>query len=114
MNDPLDSATFDRLCIDLAASGTLEEVVELFGTHTPEILTALRTGIDAADPQAVRASAHKLKGSAATLGATHLAERCHVLQSQAEGGSLGGATELVDQIEAALQEVNAALLAEVS
>jgi HPt (histidine-containing phosphotransfer) domain-containing protein len=112
--DPLDPAELDRLRTELAASGALDQVVELFGTHTPEILTDLRSAIEAADPQAVRESAHKLKGSAATVGAMHLSELCHELQSQAENGSLGGAAELVDQIDAAFQEVHAALLAEVS
>jgi PAS domain S-box-containing protein len=111
---PLDPAEFGRLRTELAASGTLEQVVELFGSHTPRILTDMRSAIDAADPQVVRESAHKLKGSSATVAALTLSELCHDLQLQAEGDSLTDAAGLVDQIEVAFQDAHAALLAEVN
>jgi PAS domain S-box-containing protein len=110
--DALDSAAHGQLRAELAASGALAQVVDLFGTHTPEILTDLRNAIGAGDSQAVRESAHKLKGSSATVGAMPLSKLCFDLQKQAESGSLVGAAELVDQIEAAFQDAHAALLAE--
>ncbi|MEA2495109.1 MAG: hypothetical protein QOJ29_3020, partial [Thermoleophilaceae bacterium] len=111
--DPLDATVFDRLRGELAASGALHQVVDLFGALTPGILTDLRSAIDAADPQVVREGAHKLKGSSATVGALTLSGLCNDLQLDAERNSLTDATELVDQIEASFQEAHAALLAEV-
>jgi CheY-like chemotaxis protein len=111
--DPLDATVVDRLRSELAASGALQQVVDLFGSLTPGILTDLRSAIDAANPQVVREGAHKLKGSSATVGALTLSGLCNDLQLDAERSSLTDAAELVDQIEASFQEAHAALLAEV-
>jgi two-component system, sensor histidine kinase and response regulator len=106
---PLDWAAVERLRSELGSTAALRRPVELFGTHTPELLADLRRAIEAGDAGVVRRKAHKLKGGCMALAATHMAQLCRELETGAGDGSLQGATALVDQIEGAFEEAHAAL-----
>src|SRR5258705_5464467 len=51
----------------------VEQLVELFVDSTPPLLVELREGADRGDDEAVRRTAHKLKGSCQNIGATGMA-----------------------------------------
>jgi HPt (histidine-containing phosphotransfer) domain-containing protein len=55
-------------------------------------------------------TAHKLKGSCATLAAPRLAELCQTLHQQVHEGSFTGAVAIIDEIESAFRQAHAALL----
>jgi len=71
--------------------GILGELVELFGSQTPDRLINMRRAIEAGDAGAVSGDAHQLKGGCLTLAANHMAELCDELERSAGGGSLEGA-----------------------
>jgi HPt (histidine-containing phosphotransfer) domain-containing protein len=61
-------------------------VLQLFVEHGPEQLGAVKAAVDADQGDAVRRSAHLLKGSAGTLGATGVVAAATALELAAERG----------------------------
>jgi CheY-like chemotaxis protein len=111
---PLDQAAVQRLRSEFGATGVLAELVDLFGSQTPERLTYMRNAIDGDNPAALRDHAHQLKGGCLTLAATDMAELCDELETTAGDGSLTGACARVDEIEAAFKQAQVALLRELA
>jgi two-component system sensor histidine kinase/response regulator len=70
------------------------EVVQIFLDDTPETLAKVVRAIAEADPHALEAAAHRLKGSLSTLGAATTAETARQLESMGREGMLDGAPEL--------------------
>ncbi|MEZ2391138.1 PAS domain S-box protein [bacterium RCC_150] len=60
--------------------GLLSAAAQSFRDSIPAILTALETAIDGGDRQALEQAAHKLKGSAANIGAARAAALCRELE----------------------------------
>jgi HPt (histidine-containing phosphotransfer) domain-containing protein len=89
--------------------GFLVELIDTFLTDAPAQVAAMREAMGAGEAEALVRPAHTLKSSAATFGATELAERCRALEAQARAGSLEGADAAVDSIETALADASAAL-----
>src|SRR3954464_13149346 len=58
----------------------VDQLIELFVESTPPLLAELRSGAEAGDADAVRRSAHKLKGSCQNIGAGFLATLAHDLE----------------------------------
>ena len=54
--------------------GLAEKLVDVFARTTPPLLDELRAAVEAGDGEARRALAHKLRGSAETVGAQRLSE----------------------------------------
>jgi CheY-like chemotaxis protein len=61
----------------------LEQIVRLYLKSGPQLMAAIREGLDAGDPNKVRVAAHTLKSSSANLGASRLAELCKQLETAA-------------------------------
>jgi two-component system sensor histidine kinase/response regulator len=110
----LDPAGVERLRSEFGSTGALARLVDLFVTGTPRRLTEMRAAIEMDETDAVRDSAHQLKGGCLTLAATRMAELCGELEILAAGRSLDGAGALLAQIERAFIEASAALLAALS
>ncbi|HEY8770390.1 MAG TPA: response regulator [Thermoleophilaceae bacterium] len=111
----LDPRTFGRLRDELAETGTLPRLVEIFSTQTPERVDELRQAIGAGDHEVVLRLAHTMKGGAASLGATKLAEACKSLEELARDGELGDAADTkVDAIEEAFEAACEAMEREVA
>jgi CheY-like chemotaxis protein len=92
----LDRGALLRNCAnheDLARR-VLREVIRL----TPERLAALDAAAAAGDAVALRAQAHKLKGSFGTIGAPTLATLCAHLETDAEKSALDQAKAQIDAI----------------
>lgn len=111
---PLDPTGIQTLRTEFESAGILGELVELFGSQTPEHLIQLRHAIDAGDSAAVSGHAHQLKGGCLTLAANQMAEICDELEQSSRAGSLTGARALADQLQEAFQQAYAALRQEVS
>lgn len=58
----------------------LAEIIEMFLSNTPKMISELREAFDQKDYQRLRALAHKMKGSSANLGACRLALVCSNLE----------------------------------
>ncbi len=68
------------------ASPMLQRLLPLFVGETERNLLALQAGVDAADAQAVRALAHKMKSGCLAVGATRLAGRARSLDERIKAG----------------------------
>ncbi|HTW87924.1 MAG TPA: response regulator [Candidatus Binataceae bacterium] len=87
---PPPSATppFDpKVVADLRADGVLGELIELFLSDTPISIEKIGAALTLKDPRTAAREAHRLKGSAAALGAQPMFELCELLQrlDSAEG-----------------------------
>jgi PAS domain S-box-containing protein len=109
---PLDRAAVQQLRSELGSDELMRKMVDLFGTHTPRDLATIRRAINEGHPGPVIETAHKLKGSCATLAAPRVAELCQKLIAQVSRGSFTGAMMRLDQIEVAFRHAHSALLEE--
>ena len=113
---PVDRAVLANLRAELQMEGepdVIEELVGLFLAGSPATLRALGVAIAAGNAPGVREAAHRLKGSAASLGAGPLAALSGALEKDARAGSVAGAPQLLPALEAEYARVAAALEAEI-
>lgn len=76
-----DEARLLKQCADDPA--LVQELLDLFGEGLDEAVATIARAIDRDDREALGRAAHRLRGEAATLGFTGLAERLQQLESQA-------------------------------
>jgi len=62
-------------------------VVRVFLRHVPEQLATVASAISSSDAQAVRAAAHKLKGSCLSVGVPHMAALCASLEAEPDSNT---------------------------
>ena len=86
-------------------------IIEVFSSQCDILLSELATAAERGDVDELRAKAHKLKGSARTIGAAKLGDLCQVLEGDARDGAVPDAVAKVRAIESATQEARAALAA---
>ena len=91
----------------------LAKVITLYLQTTPRLLDTLNEASDAEDRTLLARTAHTLKSSSATLGATHLAALCKKLETMARAGSDNGGRELIVDIAAEYQRVAVSLRTEI-
>jgi PAS domain S-box-containing protein len=102
----LDTGRLDELAeMGAAALPLIQRAIDNFVDGADDHLDALRKALAHEDAMAVRSAAHRLKGSAANLGAVRVAELALELEERADVAHLEGADGLVDSIAAALQVV---------
>ena len=85
-----------RNCGDLELS---RDVANIFIDHRPEYTESIRMAAAAHDADALRQTAHKLKGAAVNLALPLLAETADVIESVAMAGDLKKAGELLPELE---------------
>jgi HPt (histidine-containing phosphotransfer) domain-containing protein len=114
---PSDKPAIDREVMELnlgAFEDDMEECIgfltETFLEDVPTLLAAMRQGVEEANAKEVRFNVHTLKSSSATLGATHLAELCLLLENQSKAGDLSQAQTLQEAIEIEFERVKINLL----
>jgi len=89
----------------------LAELVELFFEDAPQLLETLRSSLAAGDVEKAQRAVHTLKGTSASLGATHLSQLCAELEAALRAGSSGELQEMLAQVEAAYAQAKPALRA---
>jgi signal transduction histidine kinase/CheY-like chemotaxis protein/HPt (histidine-containing phosphotransfer) domain-containing protein len=106
----LDTGRLDELAeMGVSAVPLIERAIENFVGGAAESLEQLRRSLSDGDVQLLRSTAHRLKGSAANLGAICAAEKAFDLEQLADGGDLDGADILVDDLAGELRAASAAL-----
>jgi len=83
----------------------LNELGQLFLADAPGQVDAVRDAIVRSDAPALRFAAHALKGSASTLTARRVAQQAFALETMGATGSLAGAPERLQALEAAILEL---------
>ncbi len=98
-NPPVNAEKLEEL-IDLF--GDRGEVIDLFHEFfddLPRRLSALRTGLQTGTPEAIDQAAHALKGSSASLGATHVQEAAMALEADGRSKQLSDAPDHLETLE---------------
>jgi signal transduction histidine kinase/CheY-like chemotaxis protein/HPt (histidine-containing phosphotransfer) domain-containing protein len=99
--NPLAVGPFDR--------AQLHEMMAVIGAAFPRLIAqfhdnmhtavlAMRKSVVALDPVELASVAHKLKGSAATFGATQIAAQCERLEVLGKSGSVAGAHDIIEAL----------------
>jgi CheY-like chemotaxis protein/HPt (histidine-containing phosphotransfer) domain-containing protein len=98
----LDEAVLGRLHEDFASTGDLPELAGLissFIARAGDQLAIVESAVQAGEPQAIRAAAHKLKGSSRTLGASLLGAVAAKLEAAGDAGDVPAARRSVADLE---------------
>jgi len=109
--EPLDTAILATLR-GLARAGEpepLRELLAIFQRDAPRRLAVLRATAAAGGLDALRRTAHTLRGSAASLGATKMAAACQSIEGRASAGELGQLDRLITELQALAADATAAL-----
>lgn len=92
----------------------ISDVIRLFLEDYPLRLAAIKSALEARDPERLRAAAHTLKGSASNLSAPGVVAAARALEAIGSSGDLGAAeagfARLVseaERLEVALREIQA-------
>ncbi|MEB3163058.1 MAG: Hpt domain-containing protein [Prochlorothrix sp.] len=106
--DTLPAIDAELIRLNLGALGEdaaecLTFLTETFTQDTPAMLAQMQQSAAQQDADGLRRSAHTLKSSSATLGATRLSKLCLLLETQARAGDFSQAVELVQQAKSAYE-----------
>ncbi|MDP3973088.1 MAG: Hpt domain-containing protein [Candidatus Nanopelagicales bacterium] len=104
---PVDFAVLEPL-LAIGDGSAVASLIELFRQHGPADVEEIETAASDDDPAAVRMAAHRLRGSAATLGAGRVEAIARRMEEGARSGGLVAARDL-DALEAAVAEAIDAL-----
>lgn len=83
--------------------GLVRDLAQLLVETAPAQVDALTRAVAAGDGQALRAAAHKLRGSIGPFGAQEAAETARQLELMAAEGQLSGADALSRELVAGVQ-----------
>ena len=87
----------------------LRELVAIFESHSPKLLSSMREAIARNDSEALGQAAHKLKGSIANFCATEAYAVARRLEKMGASGDLGCAAEALRAIEEEIARLRADL-----
>jgi HPt (histidine-containing phosphotransfer) domain-containing protein len=99
----IDREQFDEMRLLIGAG--FADFVQRFHLSVHHGLTSMRAASVALDAAALKRAAHKLKGSAGTLGIKSVAKQCANLESLARSGNIGTATAHVEKLQATYVEL---------
>jgi HPt (histidine-containing phosphotransfer) domain-containing protein len=108
----LDDSTLGALYEDFASTGDLAEFGELIGSfldRCADQVERVATAVAVGDPAAIHDTAHKLKGSARTLGAGRLGTVAAALEAAANALEIATARALMADLRDAFLASHAAL-----
>src|SRR5262245_49171610 len=83
----------------------VRDLAKLLVETVPVQVDALRLAVDEGDSSALRAAAHKLRGSIASFGVPMTVDTARQLEAMGASGNLKGADSLVPQLAADVQSL---------
>ena len=107
----VDAEVLRRLASSLGEGGgdAVRGLIETFRSHAPDLIAALRRGVENGDVESVRVAAHTLKSNASMFGASDLAEASRQVEVSAGDGALADGARNVDRIASELERVTGEL-----
>jgi CheY-like chemotaxis protein len=100
---------YDGLVLSLGGDHELaRSLVTVLVSDASQRLATIRAGVATCDSAAVEGAAHTLKGAAATVMASRVADLARQIETAGNTGSWADASPLVRQLERALEELRAA------
>lgn len=101
----LDPSAFSCLDSSAESAGTIEEILMLFQSDTPEQLKRLKIAIENSDADRVKQISHYLKGSAMFIGGLRMAQACACLEAVGRSGDTPQFHNLFDNLESETAKV---------
>ncbi len=89
-----------------------QEVLEIYLEDTPDIIERILEAYSTGDCESLSMEAHSLKSSSRAIGGIQLSNIAAQLEADSGAGNLGGAPELISQIEAGFIDLISAIAAE--
>ncbi|MBI1373094.1 MAG: response regulator [Phycisphaera sp.] len=113
VSDPAvsDPAVFDadRLLEFVNKDATLlEELLRMFSEDAPELIGRLDAAVASGDADAVRAGAHRLRGTLSSLAGQEASDAATRLESVGDSGDLGDAPRLLDELKSRIRRFESA------
>jgi histidine phosphotransfer protein HptB len=105
---PLDESELIELR-DLIGLDGVAELVDLFVEDSVERLSAIETAVSHADAKEIRSAAHAYKGTAAGVGARHVAAIAREMENDARDGRVDRAPDQASRLREATQTATASL-----
>ncbi|MFC0676709.1 response regulator [Lysobacter korlensis] len=87
----------------------LSQIFEAFQADTAQRIRTLREASAEADADLLRRTAHALKGASSNIGAARMAALAQSLETLGRLGTVTGSDPLIDQLQAAYEQVRAAI-----
>ncbi|WP_250122039.1 PAS domain S-box protein [Chroococcidiopsis sp. CCMEE 29] len=108
---PLDTKVLQSLrkMTGTRAAEVLPQLIDNYLEEAPQLLQAMRAAVVSEDTAALQQAAHTLRGTSATLGATHLSQLCKTLETMGSTSITAGALASVLLVEAEYETVKTAL-----
>ncbi|MBA3533599.1 MAG: response regulator, partial [Ardenticatenales bacterium] len=108
---PLDMKVWERFRASVSTDQPdfLVQLLDIFLTNTPKLLTALSEAAQQRNSEEVQRIAHTLKSNSDTFGALALAAMCRKLENLGKQGTLDGILAHVEQVELEYDRVRTAL-----
>jgi PAS domain S-box-containing protein len=88
----------------------LAELLHCYRREAAKLIQEIRAAVATQDAQSLWKTAHKLKSSSASIGATSLAQLCQQLEVQGKSNTLVGCANICSQIQQEYEQVETALL----
>jgi HPt (histidine-containing phosphotransfer) domain-containing protein len=110
--DPVSPVSSERLAMLEGVSGgsaLVAELVKLFVEDVPPLVERIREAARGEDADALERSAHRLKGSASTIGAEGMAEQCRQVEGFARKRDWARSEAAASSLEAEFERVKQAL-----
>jgi HPt (histidine-containing phosphotransfer) domain-containing protein len=85
--------------------GLVRELAQLLVDTTPSQLDAIRSAVAASDAMALRAAAHRLRGSIVAFGVPDAVETARALEAMGSAGDLTGAEALSTSLAGDVQSL---------
>lgn len=111
------AAPFDRSALIDSLGGDLElygEIVRLFLSHYPSELATLQHDLDSGDAEKLHRTAHSLKGAISNFSAPRATTAARTLEMAVKAGMADNAAELVAELVDAVNELAAAMRADLA
>jgi signal transduction histidine kinase/DNA-binding response OmpR family regulator/HPt (histidine-containing phosphotransfer) domain-containing protein len=96
--------------LDAGEPGVLQSFLDGFRKASQEEVALIHQAVAAGDGEQLRKIAHRLKGTAANVGACGVADQCLALEKLGRSGTLAGAAPLVRELEQRCERTNALFL----
>jgi two-component system sensor histidine kinase/response regulator len=84
----------------LGGDKLVADIIDLFGSSAPDLLSRARAGVESGDSEAIRRALHSLKSSAGQLGAGRMQQSCEEGELLAAHGAGLALTCLVFRLDA--------------
>ncbi len=98
-----------RALQDRGSSDLLTRIISMFFAKTPTLMDEIKAGIEQNKPEQLWTSAHALKSSSASVGATRVYDICAQLESMGRAGELESGQGLFELLQQELALANTEL-----